>query len=59
MQMSLHNEAKSRREGQAVQGMIGVQGYNQAYGINYDETFILVAKMSTVKTLISLVVNDE
>jgi hypothetical protein len=29
------------------------KGYRQTYGIDYDETFALVAKMSTVRTLIS------
>ena len=33
------------------------KGYSQMYGIDYDETFALVAKMSTVRTLISLAVN--
>jgi hypothetical protein len=33
------------------------RGYSQTYGIDYDETFTLVAKMSTVKTLISCAAN--
>lgn len=31
--------------------------YSQMYGIDYDETFALVAKISTVKTLVSLAGN--
>jgi Reverse transcriptase (RNA-dependent DNA polymerase) len=31
--------------------------YSQTYGIDYDETFALVVKMSTVRTLVSLAVN--
>ncbi|KAJ3668810.1 hypothetical protein LUZ61_022792 [Rhynchospora tenuis] len=33
------------------------KGYSQTYGIDYDETFAPVAKMSTVRTLISLAAN--
>jgi hypothetical protein len=34
-----------------------VRGYSQTYGIDYDETFAPVAKMSTVRTLISCAAN--
>jgi len=33
------------------------KGYSQTYGIDYDETFAPVAKMSTVRTLISCAAN--
>jgi hypothetical protein len=33
------------------------KGYSQTYVIDYDETFVLVAKMSIVRTLISCAVN--
>jgi Reverse transcriptase (RNA-dependent DNA polymerase) len=34
------------------------KGYSQTYDIDYDETIALVAKMSTLRTLVFLVVND-
>ena len=34
------------------------KGYSQTYGIDYDETFAPVAKMSTVQTLVSLAANE-
>jgi hypothetical protein len=33
------------------------KGYSQTYGIDYDERFALVVKMSTVRTLISCAAN--
>lgn len=33
------------------------KGYSQTYDIDYDETFVPVAKMSIVRTLVSLAVN--
>ena len=35
------------------------KGYIHTYGIDYDETFALVVKMSTVRTLISLAMNKD
>ena len=33
------------------------RGYTQIYGIDYQETFALVAKMNTIRIMISLAVN--
>ena len=35
------------------------KGYSQTYDIDYDETFATVAKMSTIRTLISSAVNKD
>jgi hypothetical protein len=35
------------------------KGYSQTYGVDYDETFAPVAKMSTIKTLISVAANNK
>jgi Reverse transcriptase (RNA-dependent DNA polymerase) len=34
-----------------------VKGYKQTYGVDYEETFAPVAKMNTIRTLISCAVN--
>jgi hypothetical protein len=34
--------------------MLVVKGYWQTYGVNYDETFAHVAKMNTIRTIISI-----
>ena len=33
------------------------KGYNQKYGIDYEDTFALVAKMNTIRVFISLTAN--
>ena len=36
-----------------------VKGYTQKYGVDYQETFALVAKMNTIWILISIAVNRD
>ena len=35
------------------------KGFTQSYGIDYQETFALVAKLNTIRVLISLAVNKD
>ena len=35
------------------------KGYTQMYGVDYQETFVLVAKMNTIRILLSLAVNFD
>lgn len=35
------------------------KGYSQTYGVDYDETFAPVAKMNTIRALISIVANKN
>lgn len=34
------------------------KGFTQTYGVDYLETFALIAKMNTVKVIFSLPIND-
>src|SRR5207253_190437 len=35
------------------------KGYNHTYGVDYDETFAPVAKMNTIRTVISIAANNS
>ena len=50
---------KQNPEGQVerYKARLLAKGYSQTYGIDYDETFAHVAKMSTMRTLVSLAAN--
>jgi hypothetical protein len=35
------------------------KGYTQSYGVDYQEAFVLVAKLNTMMILLSLVANQD
>ena len=51
--MGIHCEAESEGKVERYKARLVARGYNQTYGIDYDETFARVAKMNTVRILIS------
>jgi Reverse transcriptase (RNA-dependent DNA polymerase) len=53
--VGLYCEAKPR--GSCYKARLVAKRYSQTYGIDYDETFAPVAKMSTVRTFVSLAAN--
>lgn len=34
------------------------QGFTKKYGADYEETFVLVAKMTTIRVLLSVAINN-
>ncbi len=49
MQMGVQNQTQCRYKTRLV-----AKGYAQTYGIDYEETYSLVAKMTTVRTIIAM-----
>ena len=53
IQMDLQGEACSRRKRGEVQGVLRGEGISQKEGIDYEETFTLVARYFSIRTIIS------
>ena len=57
LQMGVHREGNPKGRVERYKAQLVARAYSQTNGIDYDETFALVAKMSMVRTLISYVAN--
>ena len=55
--MGLQCQIQGRWENRPVQGKVGGQGFTQTYGIDFQETFAPVAKLNTIRVLLSLAAN--
>jgi hypothetical protein len=54
--MGVQSQTQCRWICEQIQSKISCQGYAQTYGIDYEETYSPVAKMTTVRTIIAMVV---
>ena len=57
--MGVYNNTDTIGQNDHYEAQLVAKGYSQTYDIDYDETFAHVAKMSTVRTLISLAMNKD
>ena len=57
--MGIYSETKFICNIESYKAMLVAKGYCQTYRVDYDETFALVAKVNTVRTLISIAVNYD
>ena len=55
--MGLFNKVQSDGITDRCKARLVVKGYTRTYGIDYQETFAPMAKMNTIKVILSLTVN--
>ncbi|RVW67796.1 Retrovirus-related Pol polyprotein from transposon RE1 [Vitis vinifera] len=59
VQVDFHHKIQSRWINREIQGSLVARGFTQSYGIDYQETFAPVAKLNTIRILLSLAVNQD
>ena len=57
MQVAFHGKLQANGMLKRYKVRLVAKGYNQTYGIDYQETFASIAKMNTVRILLSLATN--